>query len=100
MDIADLITDRRLLGPFFAGSSRDRWRAVLKASYGLPLSDVELPLFKEVAGDGDHRSVRSEKSSSALGAARVRMRSLVLSPPMPRSALTRPASGRVKKGLC
>ncbi len=51
MDIADLITDRRLLGPFFAGSSWDRWRAVLKASYGLPLSDVELPLFKEVAGD-------------------------------------------------
>jgi len=52
-NIVDIITDERLLGPFFAGPSWARWRAVLKAARGEPpSSNEELQLFREVAERG------------------------------------------------
>src|SRR3977135_3234823 len=51
MDIIDLITDPALLGPYFQGSSWDRWAAVSKATYALPRPEREIKLFHEVAGD-------------------------------------------------
>ena len=41
------------LGDSFEGPSWDNWRTILKAAYGLPLSDDELAFFHDVAGDRD-----------------------------------------------
>ena len=41
------------LGDSFEGTSWDNWRTVLKAAYGMPLTDDELAFFREVAGDRD-----------------------------------------------
>jgi Terminase large subunit, T4likevirus-type, N-terminal len=50
MSIAETISDDRLLGPYFAGDSWARWRAVLKACQGEPpASDEERDLFRDVA---------------------------------------------------
>lgn len=49
VDIATFMTDPSLLGPFFQGPSWDRWKAVLKAAYGLSLTSDERKLFVEVA---------------------------------------------------
>jgi hypothetical protein len=49
---AGAIADPNLLAPYFAGDSWDLWRAVLKATYGEPLSSHELALFTEVAERG------------------------------------------------
>jgi hypothetical protein len=50
-NIIDFITDPDALGPFYEGPSWDRWRACLRAAYALPMSDTDLALFREVAGD-------------------------------------------------
>ena len=50
MNLADFIADPLLLGPYFSGSSWRRWKAVLRAAEGLPLSPAERELFAEVAG--------------------------------------------------
>lgn len=47
--IAEFIDDPALLGLYFAGPSWDRWRAVLRAAFALPLDERELALFREVA---------------------------------------------------
>jgi hypothetical protein len=49
--ITDVITDPRLLGPYFSGRSWDTWRCVLKASYGHNLSPRELTTFRQIAGE-------------------------------------------------
>lgn len=49
--IIDFVTDPHLLGPHFLGPSWDRWRAVLRAAFALPMSSDDLALFHEVAGD-------------------------------------------------
>jgi len=49
--IDEFITDPLLLGAHFIGASWDRWRAVLKAAFALPMSDLDLALFREVAGN-------------------------------------------------
>jgi hypothetical protein len=51
MNIAQVIGDQNLLGRYFEGPSWDRWRAVLKAAYALPLTERERALFHEVAGE-------------------------------------------------
>jgi hypothetical protein len=50
-DILDTLDDAQLLGPYFEGASWDRWRACLKAAFGLPMTPEDLCLFAEVAGD-------------------------------------------------
>jgi hypothetical protein len=59
IDILSFISDPKLLGPYFAGPSWDRWRAVLRAAYALPMSDRDIELFREVAErDPPRRPVR------------------------------------------
>ena len=48
--IIDFISDPDLLRSSFEGPSWDRWRAVLKAAFALPMSKREVALFAEVAG--------------------------------------------------
>lgn len=51
MNVIDFFTHRQALGPFFEGSSWSRWLAILRAAWALPMSEQDLQLFKEVAGD-------------------------------------------------
>jgi hypothetical protein len=49
--IIDFISDPALLGLAFAGASWDRWRAVLKAAFALPMGGWrDLTLFAQVSG--------------------------------------------------
>lgn len=48
--IIDFITDASLLRSSFEGPSWDRWRAVLRAAFALPMSRRDRELFAEVAG--------------------------------------------------
>jgi hypothetical protein len=48
-DILRVIGDRNLLGPWFKGSSWSTWRTVLKAAYGMPMTDKERMQFYGVA---------------------------------------------------
>lgn len=49
-DVARLLSDAKLLGPWFRGESWDAWRAIHKAAHALPLTDREREIFAEVAG--------------------------------------------------
>src|ERR1700759_4086869 len=51
MNVIQFISKPDLLGPHFEGPSWDRWRAVLRAAYALPMSEQDLQLFREVAGN-------------------------------------------------
>lgn len=53
LNIIEAFDDRDLLGGYFDGPSWDTWRAVLKATYALPMSGDEVDLFRSVAGDRD-----------------------------------------------
>jgi hypothetical protein len=48
--ILDVLDDDALLGRWFRGESWDTWRAVLRASDALPMSERDLALFAEVSG--------------------------------------------------
>ncbi len=47
--IADAMADPQLLGKAFQGASWDGWRAILRATFGLPMSESEATFFKSVA---------------------------------------------------
>jgi hypothetical protein len=49
MTIIDTLNDPELFAPWFIGPSWDHWRAVLKAAFALPMSDLELEFFRTVA---------------------------------------------------
>ncbi|KNY13093.1 hypothetical protein AKG11_30940 [Shinella sp. SUS2] len=48
--IIEALTDDDALGPWFEGDSWKAWRVVLKAAFGLPLAEDELPIFDQIAG--------------------------------------------------
>lgn len=50
VSISDLIGDPDLLGDFHTGPSWARWRGVLRAAYGLAMSERDLELFDRIAG--------------------------------------------------
>jgi hypothetical protein len=50
-NVLDFISDPNLLRSSFDGPSWDRWRAVLRAAFALPMSRRDLALFAEVSGD-------------------------------------------------
>ena len=57
--LAAAISPGGLFADAFPGSSWDRWRAILKAASGEPMSDYEIELFREVADrDPPGRRVR------------------------------------------
>jgi hypothetical protein len=47
--VLDVITDTNLLGPYFAGPSWANWRVVLKATFGLRMTDAERDAFRTLA---------------------------------------------------
>jgi hypothetical protein len=51
--VGEMMTNPKLLGPFFAGPSWDLWCTVLRATFGEPLDDAETATFREVAGGRD-----------------------------------------------
>jgi hypothetical protein len=51
--IIDAMNSEKLFLPWFRGSSWDGWRAVLKATAALPMTDEEIEFFKSVAGGSE-----------------------------------------------
>ncbi len=51
--IIETMNDPALFQPWFAGSSWNAWRALLKASFALPLTKAERKTFHSLAGDRD-----------------------------------------------
>jgi hypothetical protein len=49
LSVSDALRSPKLFGQLFVGSSWDRWRAVLKATYGEALTSDEETAFREVA---------------------------------------------------
>jgi hypothetical protein len=47
--VSEALASPKLFAPFFAGSSWDTWKAVIKAMFGEPLNTAELALFRAVA---------------------------------------------------
>ena len=59
MNFLDAFLDPQIFGPFFTGESWNGWRAVLRATYGMPLDDEQLAFFRQVAQrDPPKRRVR------------------------------------------
>jgi hypothetical protein len=50
IDIRQAMTDRQLFGGTFGGDSFAAWRALLAGFYGLPLSEAEGEVWREVTG--------------------------------------------------
>ena len=50
VNIINFIDSPLLLGPHFEGPSWDRWRAVLRAAFALPMSERDAELFAEISG--------------------------------------------------
>jgi hypothetical protein len=51
MTIIDALDDPALFGKFFVGESWDGWRAVLKATFAIPMNEKETTFFYSVSGD-------------------------------------------------
>jgi hypothetical protein len=66
-NVIDFISDPSLLRPSFEGPSWDRWRAVLKAAFALPMSKRDLELFAEVSGDRRPPKRRVKELVCAVG---------------------------------
>ncbi len=47
--IIDTLADKNLFQPWFAGPSWHPWRTILKAAFGLPMSDGERAFFRTIA---------------------------------------------------
>ena len=50
ISVVDTMSDQELFGRWFAGSSWEGWRTILKAAFGHPLTDGERTFFDTVAG--------------------------------------------------
>ena len=50
MSIIDAMNDPQLFGPWFKGDSWATWRAILKATFALPMTEAEIELFRTVSG--------------------------------------------------
>src|SRR5438874_907019 len=51
LDIVEAMDHPGLFAPWFRGaSSWDGWRAILRAAFGLPMSEQERAFFRQVAG--------------------------------------------------
>jgi hypothetical protein len=67
LSIANLMSQPNLLGPHFKGASWDRWRAVVKATFGEPMTAEEIVSFKEVAGGREPPKNRVNEAVYAIG---------------------------------
>jgi len=48
--LIDFMSDKAMLGPYFAGPSWDVWKAIVKAAKALPMSERDKVLFARVSG--------------------------------------------------
>jgi hypothetical protein len=67
LPITDTMTDPNLFGRWFAGGTWGTWQAVLKAAYGLPMSDAEIAVFKSVSGSRNPPSKRVKELWALCG---------------------------------
>ncbi len=65
--IIDFISDPSLLRSSFEGPSWDRWRAVLRAAFALPMSRRDRELFAEVSGDRAPPARRVKELVACIG---------------------------------
>jgi hypothetical protein len=65
--IIDFMSDPSLLRSSFEGPSWDRWRAVLRAAFALPMSKRDRELFAEVSGDRAPPRHRVKELIAAVG---------------------------------
>jgi hypothetical protein len=49
ISVSKAMSSQLLFGPFFAGPSWDRWKSVIKATFGEPMTREEMELFHTVA---------------------------------------------------
>lgn len=66
-NILDFISEPTLLQSSFEGPSWQRWRAVLRAAFALPMSRRDLALFAEVADDRSPPRHRVKELVCAIG---------------------------------
>lgn len=66
-NVLDFISDPVYLGRAFDGPSWDRWRAVLRAAFYLPMSSRDLDLFAEVSGNRTPPTRRVKELVCAVG---------------------------------
>lgn len=67
ISITNALRSKALFGPYFDGDSWLTWIATAKAIFAEPLTDAELALFKEVAGDRDPPAHRVNTFVAAIG---------------------------------
>jgi hypothetical protein len=65
--IITFLDDPELLGRQFEGPSWDRWHAVLRAAFALPMSARDLELFAEVSGNRAPPKRRVKELVCAIG---------------------------------
>jgi hypothetical protein len=66
-NLIDFISDPSYLGRAFDGPSWDRWRAVLRAAFALPMSKRDCELFAEVSGNREPPKRRVKELVCAVG---------------------------------
>ncbi|HEX4113638.1 MAG TPA: terminase large subunit [Stellaceae bacterium] len=93
--IVDAMDSPLLFGPFFEGSSWDRWRAMLKATFAEPMTEAEVTLFREVAErDPPLRRVKEAVFIAGRGAGKDAIASLIAT----HVAMTFDPRGRLRPG--
>lgn len=65
--IGDVMTNPKLLGPYFLGPSWDTWRSVLKATFAEPMTEAEAAIFSTVAGGRGPPQQRVSEAVFAVG---------------------------------
>jgi hypothetical protein len=95
ISISDAMASPKLFGPHFAGDSWNRWRAVLKATFGEPMNDAEREDFRVVAERlPPTRRVREAIYIAGRGAGKDSVASLIAS----HIAVTFEPAGRLRPG--
>ena len=65
--ILNAMIDPQLFGDTFTGPSWETWRAVLAASFALPMTDVQAEIFKRVAGGRERPAKRVSELIAIAG---------------------------------
>jgi hypothetical protein len=63
----DACADPHLFGPWFTGDSWGPWRVIDKAVFGLPLTEAELPLFRELTGRDEPPTEQASEAWFIIG---------------------------------
>jgi hypothetical protein len=96
LNIIEAMSAPKLFGPQYQGESWDNWKAVLKAGFGLPMSEEEKAFFDIVAGGRPlpAKRVRELVICSARRSGKDAVAALVCA----HAAMTFKADGRIRAG--